>query len=363
MILRQTLRQFLKKVLLFPKKSVILHAFILPAPHVRGVAGCMRVQAMAMWWIGINLTNKDMNKSILSIFLFFASVFCAADAIAQEGCPTPSSATASVTFKRPVPGLLTGNFTINASGNKVAFAGGNLKYTKSTGKWKIMDNQYDVVEATDQAIGDNYANQDVVTLFGWATNGNSASGTRYQPWETSSADNNYGNTSKSDGTNPGSGENFDVSKADWGKNVGPGWRTLSDQEWRYLLGVGSPARARATDLRTLATVNDVAGLIIMPDGWTAAGVSLTITTSSFSTNDIDATDWSTLEGQGCVFLPAAGSRSGASVINVGVGVLYWSSTAASNTQAYYVGGSTSAISVYSNNRYRGYSVRLVQDVE
>ena len=252
-----------------------------------------------------------------------------------------------------VDGKLPGAFSVGES-TVVYFSQGNLQYTKSTGKWKIMDHQYDVVETPSQNVGTDYASQDVITLFGWGTSGwdntaADATSVHYQPYSTcktihnSSANiNNYqygpSNANVVGSSKAASAESWSKSDSyknyDWGVfnsgDLGSGWRVLTTQEWGYLLGLGStsPARTNAANLRTLATVNSVPGLIIMPDGWTASGVSLTVTTSKYTTNNINLTDWSTLEEQGCVFLPAAGFREGTSVMsNVGTRGFYWSSSA------------------------------------
>ena len=82
-----------------------------------------------------------------------------------------------------IPGALIGQFSVSST-DKVYFSKGNLQYTKSTGIWSFMDHQYSTVETTDQAIGDDYANQDVVSLFGWGTSGWNNGNTYYQPYNT-----------------------------------------------------------------------------------------------------------------------------------------------------------------------------------
>ena len=86
-------------------------------------------------------------------------------------------------------GKLSGAFSVDES-TVVYFSQGNLQYTKSTGKWKIMDHQYDVVETLSQNVGTDYASQDVITLFGWGTSGwdntaADATSVHYQPYSTS----------------------------------------------------------------------------------------------------------------------------------------------------------------------------------
>ena len=66
-------------------------------------------------------------------------------------------------------GAVRGKYTVNVGGDQVYFSKGNLQYTQSTQKWSFMEHQYDVVETVGQNVGNNYANQDVVSLFGWGT--------------------------------------------------------------------------------------------------------------------------------------------------------------------------------------------------
>lgn len=301
-----------------------------------------------------------MKKFILSIM---AAALMPVLAMAQ--CPTPTTATATVTLKRKIPGLLDGNFSVAVvSGDtlKVAFSQGNLQYQASTDKWRFAEHQYDYI---GNAVGNttaeaNRATQsDWIDLFGWATSGNSASGTRYQPWQSSNSDNNYGNTSKSDGTNPGSGENWDASKADWGQNMTGTWRTLKSTEWNFLIN----QRKNYANLRTYATVHGFQGLILLPDGWTVAASEVASLTMSMSNKTVSDGDWTILEKEGAVFLPAAGYRYGTAVYYAGTYGYYWSSTANSATYAYHLYFYSG--SVYPQNyyyRYYGYSVRLVQDL-
>ena len=228
----------------------------------------------------------------------------------------------SVTY-RPA-GTIGGQFTINGSGDKVYFSQGNLQYV---GTWQFAANQYDIFGASQS--------DDHRDLFGW--------GTKTNPNETSTT-------------------NGDYSWAEWGANTITngcmGWRTLTKDEWGYLF----TDRANASTLRTFATVNSVTGLILMPDGWTASGVALTVTTANYTTNNINSTDWNTLEQQGCVFLPAGGYRHGTGIIDAGSYGAYWSSTSTSSYKATSMDFSSSKVEAYDTNRSTGCSVRLVRPV-
>jgi hypothetical protein len=124
-------------------------------------------------------------------------------------------------------------------------------------------------------------------------------------------------------------------------------------------------RTNASSFRTFATVNGVVGLILMPDGWTTSGVSLTITTANYTSNDISLAQWNKLEEQGCVFLPSDGYRGGDN--NTTCDLVqdhgsYWSSTAYNLQHAYYLDVKTGGLDPsYENNRRIGLSVRLVSE--
>jgi len=135
------------------------------------------------------------------------------------------------------------------------------------------------------------------------------------------------------------------------------WNTLSLDEWSYLFNT-------RTSLRATATVDGRAGLIIMPDGWTATTVTPTITTSDYTTNVISASDWTVLEGEGCIFLPVTGYRVG--VVLQGredIHGIYWTSTASGTAQArdaYIDANQAHKIwTTESHNRSLGIGVRLV----
>lgn len=63
----------------------------------------------------------------------------------------------------------------------------------------------------------------------------------------------------------------------------------------------------------------------------------------------------------CVFLAAAGYRNGASVNNVGSNGNYWSSSVNNENNAYNVNFNSGNLNPQNNNnRYNGFSVRLVR---
>lgn len=173
------------------------------------------------------------------------------------------------------------------------------------------------------------------------------------------------------------------------------WRTLTRDEWDYLLGINSNSeilckteeygRLHAKDLCAFSKVTfdadgtTVSGLIIMPDGYDYGEKPLTDDRSkeydeNNEPNEIKTTSykrWQDLEAAGAVFLPAAGCiltgfDEYVSTYNESQGC-YWSSTP-------YLGAFENAgflvFTLNPEDRHtdfeswsRGHSIRLVRDVE
>ena len=204
-----------------------------------------------------------------------------------------------------------------------------------------------------------------IDLFGCGTSGYNHGAICYQPWSTSQSNsdyyaygsytyNLYDQTGKADwGYNP-------ISN---GGNVANLWRTLTQSEWNYVIYT----RTTTSGIRyAKANVNNVNGVILLPDDWSTSTYSLSNTNSSgvsFSSNTMTASQWSTLEQAGAVFLPAAGSRNGTSVDYVGSHGFYWSASYSVSNLAYYVYFNYSYLYTNYYYRYFGLSVRLVRVAE
>ena len=238
-----------------------------------------------------------------------------------------------------------------SSKKKVYFSRGNLQLVGEN-SWKFADNQWDY-------FGNTQANNHR-DLFGWGTGNN--------PNQTSTSYSAY------------------PSFTDWGENanlqasLGEGWRTLtggSGGEWYYLLFQRSASTvAGVNNARFLkAKVNDVPGVIILPDKYTHPdGVAAfqDINSSAyngFNDNVYNIDDWEKMESAGCVFLPITGGyRWGNQVESgsyAGYEGYYWSSTPESSEEAYEFHFNWATIYPALDDYYRnmGLSVRLVHDVE
>ncbi|MBQ6305343.1 MAG: hypothetical protein IJK78_02120, partial [Bacteroidales bacterium] len=161
-----------------------------------------------------------------------------------------------------------------------------------------------------------------------------------------------------------------TGQADWGYNAirnggnqeNSGWRTLTHDEWTYIL----TGRNTASGIRfAMGSVNGVDGLILLPDNWDASTYTLNETNDDyggFNANTISATDWTTiLEANGAVFLPKTVGRNGTSITN---NCNYWSSTHSDINNAYcvYFGNNYVGFGNSVNNRSTGNVVRLVNPV-
>ena len=160
------------------------------------------------------------------------------------------------------------------------------------------------------------------------------------------------------------------ANADWGVynkisnggNAAGMWRTLTNSEWDYL----TSGRAQASRLMGQGRVNNVNGLILLPDGWeTPSSVKFTYDPGNYSTNVYSLDEWAVMESYGAVFLPAAGYRDGTGVGRVGSDGYYWSSSTGSTDDydiiAYYRYFDSYGVYGVIYKRDNGHSVRLVKE--
>lgn len=249
---------------------------------------------------------------------------------------------------KPVPeGALDGIFSV-AQGKQVRFSKGNLQYQASTKTLRFAKNQWNVLGDKNYYISQN--NNGWIDLFNWSTGKNPA-----QYWND---DSHY--------------ESFN----DWGKNnisngYGYKWRTLSKDEWTYLLY----DRNTTSGIRfAKAQVNGVNGMILLSDNWNSTVYTVKDPNNGnakYANNTISVDDWHNIfEANGAVFLPAAGYRYyGNELFNVNEKGRYWSSTMSKkNYEVYHLYFSNKKMSDilkhtdYPAEQSYGFSVRLVTDV-
>ncbi len=281
-------------------------------------------------------------------------------------------------------GFLTGVFSVG-SGKRVRFSRGNLQYhatagthatadnEEAAGVWRFANNQWDVIGAANSNIAEDYNGW--IDLFAWGTSGYDNTlldryAANFEPWSTSDTVmfeeyNTYGygpSMNQGDVNLTGNSRYFDwgvYNAISNGKNQIGQWRTLTADEWRYLLN----GRSNAEDLRGQATVMGVHGYVLFPDGTNIAALGFTPNPNDWNTNlATSAQIWQMWENEGAVFLPCAGRRYGTAVENVTSWGIYWSSTADDQQSAKGIGFFESyGFSYVSYLRYRAFSVRLVQN--
>ena len=279
-----------------------------------------------------------------------------------------------------------GPFSVSAF-NMVYFSPGNLQFnamlgthqckdgTSQKGTWRFAEHQWDYVGDKDNGTvkegGTKCDNSKInatyngwIDLFGWGTSGWDSGANAYKPYATSEKDKDYC---------PGGYDNTNLTgtyaNADWGvyNQIGSSpagkWRTLTKDEWMYVLHERSDANA----LRALGTVNGVLGLILLPDHYAfPSGVTYTSgNDKGFDTNVYNTEQWAKFEEKGAVFLPAAGIRGGTTVEEVMDYGAYWSASYNTNykSNAWYVAFVSQAGGTSNIGRHMGFSVRVVKDVE
>lgn len=187
-------------------------------------------------------------------------------------------------------GALEGLFSVSPT-RRVRFSKGNLQYNAVADQWRFAENQYDIIGLDNVEFGSRYAGW--IDLFSWAT-----SGYRNRPPYYYSAYNaNYGNGKR----------NIDRTSYDWGVynaisnggNRAGQWRTLSVNEWAYLL----MRRPNARMLVSPASINGHQGIMLLPDDWLEKGGD---TLKEGMVYMIGAKQWRMVERAGAVFLPCAG---------------------------------------------------------
>ncbi len=250
--------------------------------------------------------------------------------------------------------VLTGVFSVSAD-KQIRFSPGNLQcsgVTSSDYTWSFAENQYDMIGNANVSDG---ALADKIDLFGW-------SGSTGAKWgiSTSIEDNDY------------AGDFVDWGENTIGTNASNTYRTLTLDEWEYLLNTRTDAANKKGVARIQISETEYAnGLILLPDNWTLPD-GVTFQSGFASEYSIQAyadyqtftlADWQKLEAAGAVFLPASGGRDGSDVYGVQYYGGYWSATPNDTGGARYLYFYSDE--AYTGNRSRcyGQAVRLAQDLD
>ena len=276
-----------------------------------------------------------------------------------------------------------GYFSVSAN-KQVYFSQGNLQASTTDNgaswTWSFAENQWNFIgnSAANNAIDGSMSvsSNGKVDLFGW--NGASSSYDNYGINNSTTA----ADYSKTAG---------EALKHDWGHNqitnggnIADAWRTMTHDEWAYLLKtrtastVGGTENGRFSKAMLFGTT---CGIILFPDNYThPAGVAEPeivndgTTSTNYKHNKYSAADWALMEANGAVFLPASGVREGTTISSYQIsgssyplGFYASSTNIASGTNAgkfYYFRVDWAYVNPEQNwAPYLGVSVRLVRDVE
>jgi hypothetical protein len=293
------------------------------------------VVPVAGWSDGmrVEVYNED-GRIILRKEKADAMAFAAAEAIVMP------------TLETRDPSKAIGIFSVSNT-KKVSFAPGNLQYIPSTKTWQFAQNQWDY-------LGEQNRQGEIIDLLAWSEDANK----QFVDWGTHIIHNDAPNT----------------------------WRTLSIDEWGYLLH----DRTDATKLMGAAHVEGVSGLVVLPDDWVCPEgltfISLNEVKYTWDRSDpaykldknqkdidllniYNASEWQQMEQRGAVFMPSAGFLTLAGELGyLGKVGRYWSSTPQKDTKGYYISwafftGTNQTIRLRSHvNLDQGHTVRLVHDM-
>jgi len=220
---------------------------------------------------------------------------------------------------------------------RVRFAPGNLQYQPSTRMWRFAASQTETIGWETNYSYPRYRGW--IDLFGW--------GTALTPTNFDEDDGGY-------------------AFVDWGlfcalpTDGGKQWRTMSLDEWTYLLS----RRPHARRLYALAYVCGEYGLILLPDDWQRPkGIYMRTGPKEEGTNVYNAERWKTLETAGAVFLPAEARRVGTQSQGKATACRYWTSSPnpKQQSQALFLMVDQYLPQIKAAPKSHGLSVRLVQE--
>ena len=265
-------------------------------------------------------------------------------------------------FTTETNGILPGLFSVSNS-QQVHFSKGNLQYKATTNTWRFAENQYDYIGVDNSNISQTYSNW--IDLFGWGTSGYNHGAICYQPWSWSQSYSDYyayGSYTYNLFNQTG--------QADWGYNsiINGGntintWRTLTKEEWDYVVNL----RGTTSGIRYVkAQVNGNNGIILLPDVWDISVFSFNganNANSSFNNNIISLSEWSIIENEGAVFLPAGGLRNGKEINSVYIMGNYWSASCDNQGYVFCFYFTQTNTNTTHDRRELGESVRLVRNYQ
>ena len=271
--------------------------------------------------------------------------------------------------------------------DSVYFSRGNLQFCAGNGTghktldgtaqgtWRFADNQYDVIGEANNNVSSTYDGW--VDLFFWGTSGWNGGLDVYQPWdqlwthEENVPEDYYFFI------------DIDYTKVDWGGynaisnggNEPSKWRTLSLNEWKYLI---QNNRWTLGYIKTTEVDSILCYLLIPADFTAPSDVNVTvisddidlsngyvegISESSYAGNTYTIDQFNELEKLGVVVLPSAGECNRHTVSEVGSKGYYWSSSAWDRYSYYFCFNKEGVRAIDRYSEFYGISVRLVKNTD
>lgn len=254
---------------------------------------------------------------------------------------TTQASTENVSSTVP-KGAINGKFSVSEN-KQVYFSKGNLQYKASTKTWRFAEHQWDYVGEDNNNISPTYDGW--IDLFGWGTGNN--------PTRRSGYDSDY--------------KIFE----DWGNYISANsvhsiWRTLTYEEWEYVL---EKRHTKSNTRYVLAVIDDIYGVIIFPDEWIDSSINfnnINKPNDNYLNNTISLSEWiDKLEKNGAVFLPTAGFRYHSKTYDINSNGWYWTSDIIRGyiDYSYYVDVHPGYVYTTYQGRSYGCSVRLVCDIQ
>ncbi|MCR5497021.1 MAG: hypothetical protein K6F48_04200 [Paludibacteraceae bacterium] len=265
-------------------------------------------------------------------------------------------------------GAIKAEFSVSAD-KKVYFSMGNLQYQASTNTWRFAEHQYETIGLDNMKVSSTYDGW--IDCFSWGASGWEGGVKCYQPYNVKSTnDEDYyvGDSYSNNLTGPYANADWGVyNKISNGGNEAGQWRTLTKEEWTYLL----EKRPNWTKSAWCAKVDGVCGILLLPDNWvTPSGITIHESTNhdkgAYWDNKYTLDEWAIMQSHGAVFLPCSGERTGRpSTYHLSLDIgSYWTSSFCDMGGSYYLKISQGSCTAnYSSHRYDGFCVRLVQDVK
>ena len=160
-----------------------------------------------------------------------------------------------------------------------------------------------------------------------------------------------------------------VTFDDWGNHIEGGWRTLTYDEWHFILFERESSREKVAAGCIIVMKDTMNGLILLPDNWILPeSCQFKPGMYGYERNQYSQEQWQLMEKSGAVFLRTGGYRWGSKIYNIDRWGLthgnYWLSTQYDENDAcyiYFIANPDNLLPIPITNLAAGMQVRLVRD--